>query len=115
MTREHQHDEAPNTKDNLIDLPAMSENDKQSLVDSLVEEMHELFHGYVDGAYAFDEVTFEMFDTLQTLHAIATGNLMVEFFDDDDDLDEMEELAGEPVEPDSSRGQRGADRKRGRR
>lgn len=87
-------------EDDLLDFSEMSDAEKTSLVDSLLDEMRELFHGYIAGATPFEEVAFETFDTLQTLHAIATGSLMVEYFDEDDDdgeYAEFDELAGEPT------------------
>lgn len=83
----------------------MSDAEKSSLVAALVEELGELFEGYIGGEVEFDEVTFELFDTLQTLHAIANNSLLIEYFDEDDEYDEFDELAGEPT----ANGANGAD------
>ena len=108
-----------NAEEDLLDFSEMSDAEKTSLVDSLLDEMRELFHGYIGGETPFEEVTFETFDTLQTLHAIATGSLMVEYFDEDDEDDdyaEFDELAGEPTGNGKSQpagGQAGGQGKRG--
>jgi hypothetical protein len=97
----------------------MSEEDKASVVDALVEEMSELFHGYIGGDIPFDELTFEMYDTLQTLHAITSNNLTIEYYDEAGNLDgdTFEDLAGEPVRENGngSGKARGSDKKRGKR
>jgi hypothetical protein len=64
----------------------MSESDRAAVVNALAEEMTELFHGYTSGEVSFDELTFEMYDTLQTLFAIASGDVSIEFeYEDEDD------------------------------
>jgi hypothetical protein len=64
----------------------MSESDREAVVNGLAEEMTELFHGYTSGDVSFEELTFEMYDTLQTLYAIASGDVSIEFeYEDDDD------------------------------
>ena len=81
-----------------LELEQMSGAEKEALVNSLLDELRELFHGYVAGDNTFEEVTFETFDTLQTLHALATGSLLIEYVDDDvDEFEEFDELAGEPT------------------
>jgi hypothetical protein len=87
----------------------MSDEERGALVETLAEEMGELFHGYAAGDVSFEELTFEMFDTLQTLHALVTGNLTIEYYEDD--YDEFEDLAGEPVDDTSD----GRSRRSGRR
>jgi hypothetical protein len=57
----------------------MSESDRAAVVNALAEEAAELFHGYVAGEVSFEELTFEMFDTLQTLYAIASGDVSIEY------------------------------------
>ncbi len=70
----------------------MTHEEKTAIVDSLVDEMRSLFHDYVNDRLPYDELSFEMFDTLQTLHALATGALVIEYEDDVDDdmLDEQQ-------------------------
>jgi hypothetical protein len=83
--------------DDEFELDQMSDAEKETLVNSLLDELRELYHGYVAGQYPFEEVTFETFDTLQTLHALATGSLLIEYVDEDDEFEEFDELAGEPT------------------
>lgn len=64
----------------------MTTEEKAAIVDSLVDEMRSLFHDYVNDRLPYDELSFEMFDTLQTLHALATGALVVEYEDDFGDV-----------------------------
>jgi hypothetical protein len=87
-----------------FELDQMSEAEKETLVNSLLDELRELYHGYVAGQYPFEEVTFETFDTLQTLHALATGSLLIEYVDEDDEFEEFDELAGEPTHSGSGNG-----------
>jgi hypothetical protein len=90
-----------------FELDQMSEAEKETLVNSLLDELRELYHGYVAGQYPFEEVTFETFDTLQTLHALATGSLLIEYVDEDDEFEEFDELAGEPTNPGNGNGNGG--------
>jgi hypothetical protein len=108
MTPEGNHD-------NAVEMDEMTDAEKASLVDSLLEEMRELFHGYIGGEFEFDEVTFETFDTLQTLHAIANGTLVIEYYDDDDEYEEFDELAGEPTGDGQGAGANGGGRGKGQK
>jgi len=65
---------------------AMSPEEKAAIVDALLDEMRTLFHEYINGTLAYDELSFEMFDTLQTVHAVANDALIVEY--DMEDLTE---------------------------
>ena len=68
----------------------MSESDRVAVVNALASEMTELFHGYTSGDVSFEELSFEMYDTLQTLYAIASGDVSIEFeYEDDDALDDI--------------------------
>jgi hypothetical protein len=87
-----------------FEFDQMSDAEKETLVNSLLDELRELYHGYVAGQYPFEEVTFETFDTLQTLHALATGSLLIEYVDEDDEFEEFDELAGEPTNPGNGNG-----------
>ncbi len=77
----------------------MSDEEKTAIVESLVDEMRRLFHDYVNDRLPYDELSFEMFDTLQTVHALATGALVVEYEDDFGDGDDdflTEQPTGQP-------------------
>jgi hypothetical protein len=100
--------------DDEFELDQMSEAEKETLVNSLLDELRELYHGYVAGQYPFEEVTFETFDTLQTLHALATGSLLIEYVDEDDEFDEFDELAGEPTNTGNGNGGQNADTSTGK-
>ena len=77
--------------DDADDLSAnhLDAGDRAMIVDTLVDEVRELFHGYVKGDVPFDELTFEMFDTLQTLHAITHGSATLEY-EASDNLDDVD-------------------------
>lgn len=79
------HTASPNGRD----PQSMSVADRHAVADALVAEMSELFHGYLDATVPFEELSFEMFDTLQTLFAIAHGDISIEHFDDDGLLEDI--------------------------
>lgn len=74
----------------------MSSADKHAVADALVGEMSELFHGYLDSQVPFEELSFEMFDTLQTLFAIARGDASIDYYDNDGLL---EDISGGRIDP----------------
>lgn len=77
----------------------LSDEERDEIVQELVADMSELFNGYVAGAVSFEDLTFEMYDTLRTLNALATGDVIIEYeeVEDEDEYDEFDELAGEPT------------------
>ena len=68
---------------------SMSNADKHSVADALVGEMSDLFHGYIDGGVPFEELSFEMFDTLQTLFAIVHGDIAIDYYENDGLLEDI--------------------------
>jgi hypothetical protein len=74
----------------------MSEEERAAVVDSIADEMTELFHEYTRGEIGFEELSFEMFDTLQTLHALAHGNVSIEYGDGDEHDDLPGDAPGSP-------------------
>lgn len=85
----------PDAGGSRSETPTMSDSDRESVITALAEDMTELFHGYIAGDVAFDELTFEMYDTLQTLHAIATGDFTIEYeYEDAEDPDDLAEGNG---------------------
>lgn len=74
----------------------MSPDDRHTVTDALVQEMAELFHGYVGGTVPFEELTFEMYETLQTLFAITRGDVSIEYYDDDGLLEDLLDRGDEP-------------------
>ncbi|MBX5445453.1 hypothetical protein [Sphaerobacter sp.] len=72
--------------------------DEEQIVSTLVDELRDSFLGYLHGSIGFDELTFEVFDTLQAVHAVRSGHYTVEYLDDEDTVVEaMEELTQEPL------------------
>jgi hypothetical protein len=77
----------------------VSDDERNEIVQELITDMGELFEGYMAGAVSFEDLTFEMYDTLRTLNALSTGDVIIEYeeVDADDEFDEFDELAGEPT------------------
>lgn len=98
-----QHLFEPENGDDMPDQ--LTDTDRTAVVHALAEEMAELFHEFVDGRIPFEELTFEMFDTLQTLYAIRSGDISVELEFDDEDED-----AGPPAGPGNGRKEPSDDR-----
>lgn len=80
---------------NDIEEQELSDDERDEIVDDLIEDMGELFHGFVGGSVSFEDLTFEMYDTLRTLSALASGDVVIEY---EDEFDEFDELAGEPTD-----------------
>lgn len=82
-------------------------DEQEQIVRSLATELEESFLEYLRGDIGFDEVTFEVFDTLQAVHAVATGQYSVEYDEeeeDEPDLEMPEEIA--PTDTKSRQGKR---------
>ncbi|MCO5178324.1 MAG: hypothetical protein M9890_15320 [Thermomicrobiales bacterium] len=75
----------------------MSPEEKAAIVEALIEEMRTLFHDYITGEVAYDELSFEMFDTLQTVHAVANDSLIVEYDMEEFDINDMVEIGDDVV------------------
>lgn len=63
-------------------------------------QLTEAFVAYVRGRIAFDELSFGVYDALNDLHVVASGEYELEEHDhdhDDEGIEETEELAQEPV------------------
>jgi len=78
---------------------SMSHADRHAVADALVVEMSELFHGYLDSTVPFEELSFEIFDTLQTLFAIAHGDTSIDYFDTDGLLEDIPRHCPDPDPP----------------
>lgn len=85
-------------EDELVERE-ISDTERDEIVQELIADMSELFQGYIAGGVSFEDLTFEMYDTLRTLNALSTGDVIIEYeeVDDDDEFDEFDELAGEPT------------------
>jgi hypothetical protein len=85
-------------RDNADDVTEISDDERDEIVDELIDDMAQLFRGYVRGELAFEDLSFELFDTLRTLNALATGDVIIEYEEDlGGEYDEFDELAGEPT------------------
>jgi hypothetical protein len=86
----------------------MSDDERGAVVGSLAQEMTELFHEYTRGEIGFEELSFEMYDTLQTLHALASGNVTIEYYDDAGEFEETPDDILRGPSTDSGNGRKGA-------
>lgn len=103
-------DRKPNNSPDGSGPHHMSDEDRATIVDALVDEMGELFHGYVRGNVPFEELSFELFDTLQTLYAVTHSQMTIEYYDEND----PDGLGGSSHTPGQSpNGKRGGDTGRG--
>ena len=59
-------------------------DEQEEIVRSLATELEQSFLEYLRGDIGFDEVTFEVFDTLQAVHAVATGQYTVEYDEEEE-------------------------------
>ncbi len=76
--------------DQLGGRPQPSDEQEQ-IVRSLATELEQSFFEYLHGDIGFPELTFEVFDTLQAVHAVATGEYTVEYGEEDELDDESPE------------------------
>lgn len=70
-------------------------DEQEQIVRSLSTELEQSFLEFLHGDIGFDEVTFEVFDTLQAVHAVTTGQYTVEYDEDEEesDIEMPEEIA----------------------
>lgn len=80
----------------------MSPEEKAAIVEALIEEMRTLFHDYLTGDVGYDELSFEMFDTLQTVHAVANDSLIVEYDMEEVDINDMVDIGDDVIVEQSS-------------
>ena len=86
--------------------------DEEEIVRTLAHELEDSFIAYLHDEIGFDDLTFEVFDTLQAVHAVQTGSYSVEYLDDEESPTEMqEELAQEPARTGSQSRKGGSRRK----
>ncbi len=92
---------------NDVDDREGTREEGEQIVRSLVSDLEDAFLGYLRGDIGFDELTFDVFDTLQAVHAVARGNFSIEYVEgEDEDVEEQEELAQEPSREEPDRRQR---------
>lgn len=66
-------------------------SDDEQIIRSLARSLEDAFVAYLRDEISFDELTFEMFDTLQAVHAVAAGNYSVEFVEEGEAATEIKE------------------------
>ena len=59
------------------------------------EELTDAFVAFVRGDVAFDDLVFGVFDALNDLHVIASGEYELEELEEEDDEDESDVTAGD--------------------
>jgi hypothetical protein len=80
--------------------------EQERLAQTLVDDLRELFLHFVRGEASFADVTFEVYEALQDLYIIASGDYELEY-DDPEEYDvveatsEQEDLAQEPSRDDT--------------
>lgn len=77
-------------------------DEQLEIVRSLATELEASFLEYLRGDIGFADVTFEVFDTLQAVHAVATGQYTVEYDEEEEDewdLEMPEEITPTDTKP----------------
>jgi hypothetical protein len=97
----HEHDHGRSHDGHSHDLQtdeALVEEQSQ-IAREIGEELTDAFVAYVRGDVAFDDLVFGVFDALNDLHVIASGEYELEEIDDSDEDDaEVDDDAGEDDE-----------------
>jgi len=80
--------------------------EQETLARTLATDLTELFVHYVRGEASFADVTFEVYEALQDLYIIASGDYEIEYEDADEydvieATEEQEDLSQEPSRDDS--------------
>ena len=78
--------------------------EQETLVRDIGGELTEHFLSYIRGELGFDDLTFLVYESLEDLHVIASGEYELEYFEDEDEgvydeekaIAEQEDLAQEP-------------------
>lgn len=72
--------------------------DQEHIVRTLTRDLEESSMRYLHGEIDFADLTFEMFETLQAIHAVRAGAYTIEYIEaeEDDEEDDLEELTQEP-------------------
>ena len=85
--------------------------DAEEIIRTLAHELEDSFLAYLHDEIGFDDLTFEMFDTLQAVHAVQSGSYSVEYLDEETPTEMQEDLAQEPARA-GKEGRRGGSRPR---
>jgi hypothetical protein len=91
-----------NDKDDFAESESSKDPaEQETLARTLATDLTELFVHYVRGDVSFADVTFEMYEALQDLYIIASGDYELEYedveeYDVIEATEEQEELAQEP-------------------
>lgn len=89
------HDHEPDN--HLHDGPASAElvEEQSQIAREIGEELTDAFVAYVRGDVAFDDLVFGVFDALNDLHVIASGEYELEEIDDEGEDDDAGNTDGE--------------------
>ncbi|MFL5760215.1 MAG: hypothetical protein ACJ789_10770 [Thermomicrobiales bacterium] len=100
---------AKDEKGDFVPTPGQGGKDpaeQERLAQTLADELEELFLHFVRGEASFADITFEVFEALQDLYIIASGDYELEYedveeYDVVEATSEQENLAQEPSRNDS--------------
>jgi hypothetical protein len=82
-SHDHAHDHDHEHSENLVE-------EQSQIAREIGEELTDAFVAFVRGDVAFDDLVFGVFDALNDLHVIASGEYELEEVDDEDVEDEDE-------------------------
>ncbi len=77
----HDHEHDPQTAEALVE-------EQSQIAREIGEELTDAFVAYVRGDVAFDDLAFGVFDALNDLHVIASGEYELEEIDDTDEAED---------------------------
>ncbi|MDI3341701.1 MAG: hypothetical protein QJR03_14345 [Sphaerobacter sp.] len=81
--------------------------DEEQIVGTLADELRKALFDYYQGDMEFDELTFEVFDTLQAIHAVRAGSYRIEYVDEAEASADLEDRTQEPPRQKPKRSGRG--------
>jgi len=84
----HDHDHDHERGDSLVE-------EQSQIAREIGEELTDAFVAFVRGDVAFDDLVFGVFDALNDLHVIASGEYELEELEEEDDEDGSEVAAGD--------------------
>jgi hypothetical protein len=97
-----QHVEQANQEPEVVKNPV----EQETLVRDIGGELTEHFLSYIRGELGFDDLTFLVYESLEDLHVIASGEYELEYIEDEDEdegeydeekaIAEQEDFAQEP-------------------
>ena len=91
---DHHHDHSHEHSHEHQQGDALVEEQSQ-IAREIGEELTDAFVAFVRGEVAFDDLIFGVFDALNDLHVIASGEYELEELEEEDDEEESDEDLGE--------------------